>query len=485
MNQNRMPVVEALKKHAMSGSVSMHVPGHKNGSVFHSGSREIFSGVLSIDLTEISGMDDLHCPEGIIRDAEMLAAGLYGTKMTSFLVGGSTAGNLAAILGTVKEGDCVLVQRNSHQSVIHGLEMAGAAPVLLEPEQSENRTYGVSVNTVREAVAAWPQARALLLTSPTYEGYVQDLTDHIAAAHEAGIPVIVDEAHGAHLIIEEQGWPLTALRAGADAVVQSAHKMLPAMTMSSLLHMQGERLDHEKIRKYLRMIQSSSPSYPLMASLDSARAYLASYTPEEGRAMLEWSREFRSLLNRIPQISCAPSVINNYIQDPLKIVVESMCRASGSELQKAFAEEGIIPELAGPSHVLFTLPLAKEKPDFKGVAEAVQRACSQYNAAAYKNGPERYEPSFSGGGERIIPLAMTYREMASYSAEKVPYTKAAGKIAAEDVVPYPPGIPLLVKGERITAERVGKLSELVSTGASFQSGGAFKTEGISVFQHLP
>ncbi|WP_161524842.1 aminotransferase class I/II-fold pyridoxal phosphate-dependent enzyme [Alteribacter lacisalsi] len=481
MDQTRMPLLEALKRHAELKRVSMHVPGHKNGQVFHKDAEVFFKDILTLDVTEIEGMDDLHQPEGIILEAEILAALLFRAAETLFLVGGSTAGNLAMILGTLNEGDRVLVQRSSHQSVLHGLEMAGASPVFLEPERDSKTgiTYGVSEATVREAVSAWPEAKALLLTSVSYEGYGQDLTGHVHFAHEAGMCVLVDEAHGPHLIFNQDRWPASALRAGADAVVQSAHKMLPAMTMSSWLHVQGNRVNRNRIKKYLRMLQSSSPSYPLMASLDAARAYLAAYTETQGEQMAEWSRQFRDRLNRIPQICTASEKINGFVQDPLKVVIESRCRASGRELQKAFAEEGIIAELAGHRHVLFTLPFTVSEPEYEAAAAAVQRACSPY--AVSPDPHTVHGRKFNSEKRRITPLALSYREMDRQVPQKVPFIEAAGLIAAEDVVPYPPGIPFILKGETISYEQVEELKELVSKGVSFQSGRGFITEGLSVY----
>ncbi|WP_026688719.1 aminotransferase class I/II-fold pyridoxal phosphate-dependent enzyme [Alteribacter aurantiacus] len=481
MDQGRMPLMERLIEYKRNNSISYHVPGHKNGLVFQEDVRTLFQDVLSIDVTEIEGMDDLHHPEGVIHEAENLASALYNVEDTAFLVGGSTAGNLAMLMGTLSEGDQVIVQRNSHQSVFHGLVLSGAKPIFIEPVIDENTgmTLGIDGEAVKTAIRRYPQAKAVIITSPSYEGYVQPLHSVVDEAHRAGMVVLVDEAHGAHLITEGTEWPGSALKAGADAVVQSAHKMLPAMTMTAYLHIQGSRVNKQAIRRYLRMFQSSSPSYPLMGSLDGARAYLAGFTPESYNRLYEKVIAFRKELGIIPQWELAPLQLSGFKQDPLKIVLRSRSNATGLELQRALNKHGIYPELANDRYLVLTLPLSLSWNDSKEHVERMRRAVEAFSVE--KAGSELIafkEPV----RERITELPFTYKELETMETEFVNWEQGAGHLAGEDIVPYPPGIPLIMRGERIEQAQIERLKELVRSGAKFQTGTHWLKEGMKRYR---
>lgn len=269
------PLYTALMKHAHRNTYSFHVPGHHNGDVFFDEAKSVYQSLLSIDMTEITGLDDLHHPTGVIKEAQDLVSRLYGSQESFFLVNGTTAGNLAMILAVCEPGEPILIQRNCHKSVFHAVALAGAKPVYLAPEIDENIHVPahVSLSVIEKALASYPNAKGLVLTNPTYYGHAADLTAAVKKAHSYGVPVLVDEAHGAHFVLG-QPFPPSSLAMGADAVVQSAHKTLPAMTMGSYFHLNSTRIDRDRLTYYVSSLQSSSPSYPIMASLDTARAYV-------------------------------------------------------------------------------------------------------------------------------------------------------------------------------------------------------------------
>ncbi|WP_332603930.1 aminotransferase class I/II-fold pyridoxal phosphate-dependent enzyme, partial [Bacillus sp. S1(2024)] len=318
------PLYKALIQHARRNSHSFHVPGHHNGDVFFDDAKSIFDPLLTIDVTELAGLDDLHHPSGVIKEAQELASQLYGSVESFFLVNGTTVGNLAMILSVCEPGDTILVQRNCHKSVFHAVDLSGAEPVYLAPDvdSAMHVPTHVPLGTIKEALEAYPGAKGLVLTNPTYYGHSADLTEIITEAHHYGIPVLVDEAHGAHFILGEpfpvsalkmgadivviiteahhygipvlvdeahgahfilgEPFPVSALKMGADIVVQSAHKTLPAMTMGSYLHLNSScRINRDRVAEYLNRLQSSSPSYPIMASLDIARAYVQHIIEEQ------------------------------------------------------------------------------------------------------------------------------------------------------------------------------------------------------------
>lgn len=282
LQPGRAPVYEMLEQYRHKGNISYHVPGHKNGEAYRSAvsaeSAGYLTEVMRYDVTEITGTDDLHHPEGVIREAQELAADCYGAEESYMLVGGSTAGNLALILTVCSEPGCLLIlQRNVHKSVIHGLMLAGARAVFLEPQIDPDSGLAVapSAETVQAALAAYPEAAGVLVTMPNYYGMGSDLAPLAQACHACCVPLLVDEAHGAHYG-QHPALPAGALAQGADGVVQSTHKMLTALTMGAMLHVQGPWLDRALLRQRLAMVQSSSPSYPVMASLDLARRLLHS-----------------------------------------------------------------------------------------------------------------------------------------------------------------------------------------------------------------
>ncbi|MEC0207287.1 aminotransferase class I/II-fold pyridoxal phosphate-dependent enzyme, partial [Paenibacillus lautus] len=277
-HRGRAPLAEALMGYRERGASSFHVPGHKNGRAYagEGNATEMLREAMRIDVTEITGTDDLFHPEGVIQEAQELAADCFGAEESFFLVGGSTAGNLALILTVCREpGDILLVQRNVHKSVLNGLMLAGAQAVFLQPEMDKQSGLAVAPSeaTLTAALEAYPEAKGAIITMPNYYGMGSDLRPLAKACHERGIPLLVDEAHGAHYGQHPQ-LPMNALSCGADGVVQSTHKMLAAMTMGAMLHVQGGLLDRSLLRQRLAMVQSSSPSYPLMASLDLARRLL-------------------------------------------------------------------------------------------------------------------------------------------------------------------------------------------------------------------
>ncbi|MGG5796445.1 aminotransferase class I/II-fold pyridoxal phosphate-dependent enzyme [Bacillus nitratireducens] len=458
MNQNRMPLYEALMEFKERRPLSFHVPGHKNGLNFPQEATGGFKDILSIDVTELTGLDDLHSPFECIDEAQRLLAEVYGVQKSYFLINGSTVGNLAMILSCCGEHDIVLVQRNCHKSIINALKLAGANPVFLNPwiDEVHNVPVGVHDEAIKEAIIKYPNAKALILTHPNYYGMGIDLEASIAYAHEHKIPVLVDEAHGAHFCIGDS-FPKSALAYGADIVVHSAHKTLPAMTMGSYLHINSRLVSKEKVSSYLSMLQSSSPSYPIMASLDIARFAIAVIKEKGHDDIVEFFRRFKEELRSIPQIA----ILQYPLQDELKVTVQTRCQLSGYELQAVFEKVGIYTEMADPYNVLFILPLQVNEGYMKAI-EIIRVALQQYKVKD-KTASIRY--TYKG---EISPLPYTYKQLEGYETKLVSIEEAVGMIAAEMVIPYPPGIPLIMYGERITQEHTKQITHLENTGARFQ-----------------
>lgn len=472
MKKRNTPLYDALAEFAKKKPISLHVPGHKNGLYFPSKGQQHFHSILEIDVTELSGLDDLHSPSGCIEEAQQLLAELYGSLASYFLINGSTVGNLAMILAVCKEDDIVLVQRNCHKSIIHGLELAGAIPVFLaaEIDKTSYVPSGIAYRIVREALEEYPHAKAVILTHPNYYGQATNLTAIIELAHTMEIPVLVDEAHGAHFCLGEP-FPKSALEYGADIVIHSAHKTLPAMTMGSYLHFNSRLVDQEEVSRYISMLQSSSPSYPIMASLDLARFSLA-FWKESGTEELQlFIKQFRESLESIKQVK----VLSHINQDPLKVTIQTRCHLSGYELQGLFEQRGIYTELADPYNVLLILPLYISETYIEAVSDLYE-ALQQYEIVSELNIPPLMQT------ELYSVLPFSYKRLKEYKTRIVSLDRSEGLIAGDMIVPYPPGIPIVMRGEQITKEHIAQWHLLVKSGSRFQ-GAAYIQEGnIKVYE---
>ncbi|MBM4765336.1 aminotransferase class I/II-fold pyridoxal phosphate-dependent enzyme [Bacillus sp. B15-48] len=477
-NQCRTPIYEQLKLHSKKQPFSFHVPGHKNGTIFPEKARNDFQSLLKLDLTEITGLDDLHSPEGVILEAERLLSDLYQTKKSFLLVNGSTAGNLAMILATIKKDEIVLVQRNSHKSIMNGIKLANARPVYLYPEYEQQSLVasGVSLETVRKAIQAYPQARALILTYPNYYGMVNELADIIKLAHAHNFAVLVDEAHGVHFISGEP-FPASAVSLGADLVVQSAHKTLPAMTMGAYLHYNSKLVSIENLQFYLQAVQTSSPSYPIMASLDLARSYLATFEKKDKKELLQWIQSFRGEIGTIEGLSILPWKNG----DPLKLIIQSTQSVSGYELMERFETVGIYPELADPYNVLFILPFAKADMNvpYEKAVQMLKQAMKNIDKTAVHR---QTSVSLPFTTSKVGIPALFNEEMATLRTTFVPIHEAEGQVCAETIIPYPPGVPLFLAGERIQQEELEYLKYLLQQGVKIQGGERLATNEIKVFK---
>lgn len=491
------PLISALIRYKEKKDTSFHVPGHKNGGAYSwvDEAKEIFGSILEIDVTEIEGTDNLHQPEGAILEAQQYAARFFGADQTFFLVGGSTAGNQALILSAcTNPGDIILVQRNVHKSVIHGLMLAHARAVFLTPEIDPKSGLATipSVTTVQKALARYPNAKGILLTQPNYYGMVSSiLADIVKLCHSYHIPVFVDEAHGAHFGLHSD-FPKSALSVGVDGVVQSTHKMLSAMTMGSMLHVQGEYIQRALLAQRLTMIQSSSPSYPIMASLDITRFMLEVYGESifvEPLMAAQILREGIGRLKRYRLISPAALMVTEAqkrvdeqkadaqqtgaqsgydaydTQDPLKIVIcDALGIWSGFQLQNKLCEMGCIPEMSDERYVVLSLGQGTTTDDADRLLAALEKLSLEEKENKAKN--------FFTWNNWLVeeevsePVQFGLSVISDENTEMIPLEQGIGRRSAEMIIPYPPGIPLLYPQELITdhiAKRIMQLRELNAT----------------------
>ncbi|MCY8205787.1 aminotransferase class I/II-fold pyridoxal phosphate-dependent enzyme [Bacillus sp. N12A5] len=471
------PLYKALIQHARRNSHSFHVPGHHNGDVFFDDAKSIFNPLLTIDVTELAGLDDLHHPTGVIKEAQELVSQLYGSAESFLLVNGTTVGNLAMILSVCDPGDTILVQRNCHKSVFHGVDLAGAEPVYLAPDVDKAMHVPTHVppDTVKEALAAYPDAKGLVLTNPSYYGHSADLTEIISEAHHYGIPVLVDEAHGAHFVLGEP-FPVSALEMGADIVVQSAHKTLPAMTMGSYLHLnRGCRVDRNRVAENLARLQSSSPSYPIMASLDIARAYVQHIIEEQKLSgILQRIQSLKQTFDLLTNAEAVKPADSRLISDPLKLTIRSTRGHSGYTLQNILERVNIFTELADENQVLLVLPLGGKRRINAEIIKSIDEEIE-------KTPPDQMFVSAEWEAQPVTVLPYPKKVLHTFKKEYVDFDEAAGRLNAEDIIPYPPGIPMIMAGERISRESVQKLSRLISMKTHVQGNMKIKEKQLLVY----
>ncbi len=470
----KAPLFQQLMDHYHKNPVSFHVPGHKMGRGFNPIGSDIYREILKIDMTEISGLDDLHQPEGVILAAQEKAAWLFQSKQTFFLVNGSTSGNLAMILATCEPGDKIIVQRNVHKSVINALMLARAKPIYITPDIISTLQIPGSIHksNLKEVLINHPDAKAVFITNPNYYGIGIELIEIIQLVHHFNIPLLVDEAHGAHFGFHPD-FPKSAIQLGADLVVQSTHKTLTSMTMGSMLHVQGDYVDIDRLKLFLSMVQTSSPSYPIMASLDLARQILeeeGSRLWDEQLNMIKWLHKGS---NHFKNILIYSQVDKKYVLDPLKIIIHSKNdHISGFYLQKYFEKKDIFVELSDINNTLLIVTQGTSSKDIEVLYKAMIDLDDDITRLLESKKPEIKDV--------VPPIDKSYYTFQSkeskVSLEKVLYGKkistplhlTIGKIAAEMIIPYPPGIPIIHLGEEITKEAINYLLLLKDKGVRFQ-----------------
>ena len=438
---------ERLKNYGESDHYGFHMPGHKRQTGIP-GMEKLYQ----IDVTEIEGFDDLHHPRGILKEAQERAARVFQAEETHFLINGSTVGILSALAGVTRRGDTVLVARNCHKSVYHAIYMKELKPVYLYPgfDQETGLNTQILPEDVRRALEADPAIRAVVIVSPTYEGIVSDVEKIGEEAHARGIPLIVDEAHGAHFGFHPY-FPGNSNTKGADLVVQSLHKTLPSLTQTALLHMNGSCVDRREVRRYLDMLQTSSPSYVLMASIDDCVCRLE----EKGDGLWEpYVERLKWLRGELEKLK-ALELIRLPGQEPSKLVISTRKTSmTGRQLQELLLERYHLElEMAAGSYALAMTSPGDTREGMERLARALmdvdEMAGLMYNAD--KSCGEFQYPCL----EQVCTSAgMADRRRDGALGERVPWEESEGMVSFEYAYLYPPGIPLIVPGERINGEAV-------------------------------
>ena len=442
------------------------MPGHKGGAGAPRRGLELFGRLTyEADLSEMGGFDYLHGATSALLIAQRDAAATFGANRTFFLVNGATVGNMAALYACCTDGDAILIARGSHRSVYAGLVTSGARPTYLSPVANAeiDGLFGVEPSEIAAALDADPTIRAVHVTSPSYYGFTLPIGEIADIAHARGVPLIVDEAHGSHFVFHPK-FPATALSQGADVVIQSPHKTLGSLTQSSLLHLQGELIDAARLDQALQMLQSSSPSALLLVSLDVAIAEMTNSGAQRWGEALEHAQRVRASVSGASGIRIYGDEITNtpgiWGFDPTKLVVDVAALGTTGQLAAAWLrnQHQINPEFSDLRRIIFSITPGDDDADVDLLVAALgglrgiksDRQHSGHLAALWP----RESP----------PLHSTPRQGFSKHTRAVKTTAAAGEIAAEMIVPYPPGVPLLVPGEIVTTAVLDTLEQLIAAG---------------------
>ncbi|MBU5437062.1 aminotransferase class I/II-fold pyridoxal phosphate-dependent enzyme [Tissierella sp. MSJ-40] len=451
----KTPVFDGLKKLMEENSVSFHMPGHKGKNTLINWGDYI----PYIDTTEVAGMDNLLDPRGIIQESQELAAKVFGAKATYYTVNGSTGSIYIALSTITKPGDKILVQRNCHKAVYNAMILNRLNPIYLYPNYNENYQVltGLYPEDIEEALKNDSDIKAVVMTYPNYYGVCSDLEEIANIVHKYNRILMVDEAHGSHMTFSDR-MPKSAIEAGADIVIQSTHKTLPSFTQTSMIHVGSDRIDLNKLRDRYSLYITTSPSYLFTASCEIATAYMDG----EGRKRLDWSiTKVNEVIERLKSIDRVFVFTGDegdetiYAKDNTKILFK-IDGIRGSEVKKRLlSEHNIRLEMADYYYGLILTSLMNDEEDYEKVIKAIEHMAktSPYEEVK-KISIKMPTPKIS------MPIYDAY-----YGKKKqVDLKYSIGKISATSIIPYPPGIPLVVPGEEITQEIYEHIMFLMANG---------------------
>lgn len=508
----RKPIYDTIIKYSHDSGYPWHMPGHKR----HRSSPESpdIEKLYAMDFTEIPGLDEYHCPEGIIREAQVQAAGLYGTKNSYFLVNGSTVGILAAISAVCRRRDSILIARNCHRSVYNAVELLELKPFYVVPDRvgAWDIYGGVSWEAVEKCMEAHTDIRVVVVTSPTYEGVVSDIRKIAEVVHAHNGILITDEAHGAHLPfmkrLREEGtacqpdsrllrdtgeeqpvwpmsvvncgadlsvWPVSAVDCGADLVVQSLHKTLPVLTQTAILHRISDRVSEERLFHFVSLYQTTSPSYVLMADMDYGICYMA----EERERILAYETGLLKLREQISGLKhihllgwkdLTGACAFGYDNAKLVLSVKAAGR-NGAWLARELYRKGQVVEMYGAAYVLCMTSVMDTPEAFDRLAEILKEMDGLLDR---ENVEDEDITDFAESddniikGQKDIDVVLGIGEAFGAPREWMELKDCRGRVAGDFVYAYPPGSPLLVPGERISGSLLNQIRQCIADGLNMK-----------------
>ena len=455
-----------LENYSHSDYYPFHMPGHKRN-------RNSIKGDFPIerDITEIENFDNLHHPEGILKEAQERVAGIYGTKESFYSINGSTAALLSAVSAAVPREGKILVARNCHKAVYHAIYLRNLKPVYIYPQADEKWWIngGIFPDKVERLLAEDPEIKAVLLTSPTYDGVVSDIRQIAEIVHRYDIPLIVDEAHGAHFTFSNY-FPKSSVELGADLVIQSFHKTLPSMTQTAVLHNCSDRVDTELIKRFMGIYQSSSPSYILMASMDACMDKMEKDGVQMFRdftRVLEKSRKRLSSCKYIRLVEPETGTAGIFDYDRSKLIFSTRYASlTGTELYHILLDRYHIQmEMESEHYVLAIAAVGDTEEGFERLCQAIEEIDQEEEK---KHKTTEIQETEGRNAYPVLNQTMSIAEAMETAGEQKPLEECIGRISAEFAYLYPPGIPLVVPGEQITGQLVKNMRIYMENGLSLQ-----------------
>ncbi|GAE28016.1 arginine decarboxylase [Halalkalibacter wakoensis JCM 9140] len=459
--QHLTPLFTGVRQHAEKQPIQFHIPGHKQGKGMDPEFRQfIGENALSIDLINIEPLDDLHHPHGIIKEAQELAAEAFGADHTFFSVQGTSGAIMTMIMSVCGPGDKIIVPRNVHKSIMSAIIFSGATPIFIHPEIDPvlGISHGITTDSVEKALDSHPDAKGLLVINPTYFGIAGNLKQIVEIAHSYDVPVLVDEAHGVHIHFHNQ-LPMSAMQAGADMAATSVHKLGGSMTQSSILNVKEGLVSPKRIQSIISMLTTTSTSYLLLSSLDVARKQLATKGRELLTNVIDLAETTRARINKLEGLTCVGHEIlgtkATFGLDPTKLIINvTDLGISGHDaeiwLRKQFSIE---VEMSDLYNILCIVTLGDTQEKMDQLVSALEQLVSEKTPISKNNHRSSvYVPN-------IPTLALSPRDAFYAETEIVPLEESAGRIIAEFIMVYPPGIPILIPGEIITEENLSYIEE--------------------------
>lgn len=484
LSQFETPLFSGLLEHAKKDPIQFHIPGHKKGAGMDTEFRDfIGDNALSIDLINIGPLDDLHAPKGIIKQAQDLAAQAFGADYTFFSVQGTSGAIMTMVMAVCGPGDKIIVPRNVHKSVMSAIVFSGAIPIFIHPEVDEKLgiSHGITTDAVEKALEQNPDAKGILVINPTYFGISADLKKIVEIAHSYDIPVLVDEAHGVHIHFHED-LPLSAMQAGADMAATSVHKLGGSMTQSSVLNVREGLVSPKRVQAILSMLTTTSTSYLLLASLDVARKQLAVKGHDLISHTIQLAQYIRNEINQIEHLICVGEEILEtkaaYDYDPTKLIISvKELGLTGYEVEKWLrGMYNIEVELSDLYNILCIVTPG----DTKKEADILLKALRELS----KKRTDRKDHVISA--TVMLPdiplLALTPRDAFYAETELVPFDDSEGRIIAEFIMVYPPGIPIFIPGEIITKENLIYIKKNIEAGLPVQGPENFDARMLRVIK---
>ncbi len=485
INQNSTPLFSGLVEHAKKNPIQFHIPGHKKGTGMDPEFRNyIGENALSIDLINIGPLDDLHHPKGIIKEAQDLAAKAFGADHTFFSVQGTSGAIMTMVMAVCGPGEKIIVPRNVHKSVMSAIVFSGAVPIFIHPEVDKELgiSHGITTDAVERALQQHPDAKGVLVINPTYFGISADLSKIVELAHSYDVPVLVDEAHGVHIHFHEE-LPLSAMQAGADMAATSVHKLGGSMTQSSILNVREGLVNVNRIQSILSMLTTTSTSYLLLASLDVARKRLATEGHDIIDQAIKLANKTRKRINEIEHLYCVGEEIlgtkATFDADPTKLIISTKnLSINGYDVEKWLREKyNIEVELSDLYNILCIITPGDSDKETDILVDALKDLSQAFglDESNPHNHKEVYLPD-------IPVLAIAPREAFYSETEVVPFEESAGRVIAEFIMVYPPGIPIFTPGEIITEDNLRYIQMNIEAGLPVQGPEDYELKTLRVIK---